>query len=296
MSTFEELSAELDEHLAAGEVMKPVFDELKRKLDRLVDKEDEVISKNHKWGTGSTLDAVPGMNGLHWAYTSNLHEVGALKNKLAKSTAVTHQLYKDTEAHYKRWLPLHDKMKALKAMIVTVTAKRAQVKVAKEAEFKIKYQDASSLVKVLTEHRDEFINEAKKRAHTYYSEVDARLKAVDYDVDKLESRPTHGMRSLQHRLKNARRSFLTEVKTKGVTKLVDEAGQSAADDYDAFVNKLITKIGKPVDTANMTGDPWHGSVLHVVCHDGEKQSWHTQMILNQSKYARLFNQFPTRRL
>lgn len=46
--------------------------------------------------------------------------------------------------------------------------------------------------------------------------------------------------------------------------------------------------------ADMTGNPWHGSTLHVTCVDGEKQSWNTQMIINQSKYQKLFNQFPSR--
>ena len=58
---------------------------------------------------------------------------------------------------------------------------------------------------------------------------------------------------------------------------------------------MITKIGKPVTNAKMAGNIWTNAVLTVTTNDGEEQVWNTKMILNFSKYQKMFNQFPSRR-
>jgi hypothetical protein len=72
--------------------------------------------------------------------------------------------------------------------------------------------------------------------------------------------------------------------------------KGAEDAYRDFMEKMIQKIGKPVVDATMTGSIWTNAVLHVTTDDGEEQSWKTQMILNFSKYQKMFNQFPSRRI
>lgn len=45
----------------------------------------------------------------------------------------------------------------------------------------------------------------------------------------------------------------------------------------------------------MSGNIWTGTTLMVTTNDGEEQIWNTQMIINFSKYQKMFNQFPSRR-
>jgi hypothetical protein len=71
--------------------------------------------------------------------------------------------------------------------------------------------------------------------------------------------------------------------------------KGAEDAYRDFMEKMIQKIGKPVVDAKMTGNIWTNAVLTVTTDDNEEQVWHTQMILNFSKYQKMFNQFPSRR-
>jgi D-xylose transport system substrate-binding protein len=71
--------------------------------------------------------------------------------------------------------------------------------------------------------------------------------------------------------------------------------KGAEDAYRNFMEKMIQKIGKPVVGAKMTGSIWTNAVLTVTTEDNEEQVWHTQMILNFSKYQKMFNQFPSRR-
>ena len=71
--------------------------------------------------------------------------------------------------------------------------------------------------------------------------------------------------------------------------------QGAEASYRDFMHKMITKIGKPVVNAKMTGNIWTSAVLTVNTNDGEEQVWNTKMILNFSKYQKMFNQFPSRR-
>lgn len=294
---FEVLVKELDELLASGSVMKPKFDDLKNKFDRMVDKEGDAAHSPHTRGKGNDLSTnFPGMDPLIHAYTSNLHEVGSLKGKIAKSTEKDHPLHKAWESHYNRWAPVVEKMKKLKTMIVTVTQKRAADKAAKDEAQKTSFRDSHSLISVLSEHKDEFIQRAKERAKTFYEKYIDQIRQASGNLDVLAPRPNSKMSTEAYRIARDRRHFYEEIARKGLSRLIDESGEQAEHDYMAWVVKMTDKIGKVVIDASMTGSPWIGSTISVTCVDGEKQTWHTQMIINQSKYQNLFNQFPSRRV
>jgi hypothetical protein len=70
----------------------------------------------------------------------------------------------------------------------------------------------------------------------------------------------------------------------------------AAFDYDAFVTKLVNKIGEAKSAKLFGNHVWDHSTLIVVKPDGEKQAWSTKQIVNYSKHGKPFNQWPTRRL
>lgn len=73
--------------------------------------------------------------------------------------------------------------------------------------------------------------------------------------------------------------------------------ESAAFQYDAFICKLVQKVG-PVKSAVLFGSHvWAESVLTVTKEtDGGKliESWRTHQIWNQSKFGLSFPQWPTR--
>jgi hypothetical protein len=81
-----------------------------------------------------------------------------------------------------------------------------------------------------------------------------------------------------------------------VRRFIKQRMEWAAADYDAFVIKLVKKIGE-VKKAELHGNHvWGYSTLIVTIPDGEVQAWKTQQIVNHSKLGKPFNQWPTRRM
>ena len=81
-----------------------------------------------------------------------------------------------------------------------------------------------------------------------------------------------------------------------IKKFIELSKEDASAQYDAFVAKLICKIGK-VSEAKLTGNHvWSFSILTVTKADGTVENWKTQMIVNVSKLGKLFNQWPTRKV
>jgi hypothetical protein len=81
-----------------------------------------------------------------------------------------------------------------------------------------------------------------------------------------------------------------------VTRFIQQRMEWAAEEYEAFVAKLVNKIGE-VTKAKLYGNHvWGYSTLIVTMPDGEVQAWKTQQIVNYSKLGKPFNQWPTRRL
>ena len=78
-------------------------------------------------------------------------------------------------------------------------------------------------------------------------------------------------------------------------RLIDNAVKEAELNYLDYITKLENKIGVTVKTAMLDGNLWSGSILTVATTEGT-QRWNTKIIINQSKYGKLFNQFPSRKL
>ena len=75
---------------------------------------------------------------------------------------------------------------------------------------------------------------------------------------------------------------------------VAKVRRDAGFQFEAFVAKLNAKINDITVKADLAGDPWTRSTLTVVTKNKGTQIWKTKMIINVSKYGKLFNQFPTR--
>jgi hypothetical protein len=81
----------------------------------------------------------------------------------------------------------------------------------------------------------------------------------------------------------------------GVARAINNAAKDAAFQYEAYVAKLVKKVGK-CDSANMgfNGGLWFDSDLVVIKGDA-KEVWNTKCIINRSVHGKVFNQFPTRK-
>ncbi len=68
--------------------------------------------------------------------------------------------------------------------------------------------------------------------------------------------------------------------------------------YDAFVAKMVTKVptAKEATYTLPNNRVWNYSILKITKADGSVDNWETKIMVNRSKYDRLFNQWRTRLL
>lgn len=79
-------------------------------------------------------------------------------------------------------------------------------------------------------------------------------------------------------------------------KIIESSKEEAKVSLDGYITKLISKIDAEIVDAKLSGILWTGCILTITTASGEVQEWKTKMILNQSKYHVIFNQFPTRKV
>lgn len=83
----------------------------------------------------------------------------------------------------------------------------------------------------------------------------------------------------------------------GVARFLKIAEENAGLDFDAYVAKLVGKVGEGVEEASVVGRYlWLGSVLSVRKAGGEVERWSTKQIVNFSVYGKAFNQWPSRKV
>jgi hypothetical protein len=304
---------EIDTYIKAGEIMKPQYEILKGQLDRAIEKEAEQISVEHTHGKGMVhYEIDPTLGDLSYAVPNSVREIASLKNKLARiksQAAKDTPFYKAVLAYYNKRKDLAEKLAKLKTLVVTTKQKRAVAKEVKQKEFQKTYNDASTLVKVLEQNIDAYVKRAGEMAAAQFDSWMDTMKANDWDLDKVAPKPKTTMRTDQYRMMQSKRMHYegatdrvegqgnirkySEAKKK---KHIEQSKKNAHAAYMEWVKKMVQKIGKAVQHAEMTGNPWVESTLRVTGHDGEKQVWKSKMIINRSKYNTLFNQFPSRRV
>lgn len=79
-------------------------------------------------------------------------------------------------------------------------------------------------------------------------------------------------------------SFIKGVKANGYIGNIDHK------DATYILSRMLEKAFE-----KEAGSPWIDSTITIKTNDNEVNVWHTKMIINQSKYGKLFNQFPTRK-
>lgn len=161
--------------------------------------------------------------------------------------------------------------------------------------------------------REAAIDRARQEAAKVIARVLSDLEAASWDLNVVAPYPNSwNMGRAEYMVAKGRRS-LYETITRWTTpthrpgtpllvrrdveteeRFIRNAMEDAAAQYDAFVAKLVRKVGDCV-SANLAGSHvWGYSILSVVLPGGATQRWKTQQIVNVSKLGKLFNQWPSR--
>ena len=320
VETLEELRPRIQSALNdPSQIPKREYEDLKYVVEKAIAAEFNPLAVKHWHGKGDeTKHWEPALYDLCHAMPGDYTTLSALKafqKKLDKvKTSTNHPFFQDLKAKHDQTKWVVEAMETLKSRIVTVSQQRTVVKAEKEVVLKKKFSDSSSLIAVLNKHKAEYIEKAKEMAGQQYDQAMKQLAKHDWDIDKLAPAPNSKLGRDAYKAAEANRSFYMNLTDSGATtpsfrvssirkaspakraSMIANAAEGAEASYLAWVTKMVDKIGKSVESAEMTGSPWTGSKLSVKSHDGESQTWHTQMIINQSKYGTLFNQFPSRRL
>ena len=300
----------------AGEILNPRFNDLK-----------SAISYDMRYGKFSPKDDLldlvraerddrdPDLNDLYYTSFDSLASVGKIEKLAAKLHKKNNPKYKkmlaSVDQFVKAWKPVAADMKLLKTKIVKVTQKRAEAKLAKNDAMAKKFADSSSLIKIFESHMDEYKKRAENEAKAFVGRLLDNLKKNGWDLDKVAPYPKSmnrdyktmkNKRDLYQMITKASKSgyrrddpYIVQADRTKINRYIEMNVKGAEDSYRSFMEKMIQKIGKPVIDATMTGNIWTNATLTVTTDDGEQQVWSTKMILNFSKYNKMFNQFPSRR-
>lgn len=163
------------------------------------------------------------------------------------------------------------------------------------------------------------IEQAENATRRMIERVLSDLAAKDWDAEAFAPYPSSRMDRTTYKTKHAKYAFVRNITTgdqerrisyrksgdpeyvvrddAGVERLVRQARDMAALNYDAYVLKLQAKIGDTTAADLVTyGDLWSDSDLIVTLASGERERWNTKVILNHSVYGLAFNQWPTRKM
>ena len=127
------------------------------------------------------------------------------------------------------------------------------------------------------------------RGHGYAAEM-ARAKANRYQrLSKDDpALPYQGSRPGEPRI--------VVMSDEGIASFVEGAERGAATYYDAFIVKMVAKVGEAQDATIDGSHVWSHSILTVTLKDGTVERWKTQQIQNYSKLGFPFPQWPSRKL
>ena len=283
----------LDSQLQAGQIAKADWGDTKDAINRQVERAANEATKVYLQMDQTAREPY---SDLYWDQPHGLHELGKTEKTAVKSPdGPFKQAMLNLVATYK---PLKAKLDQLKPLIVTATQQRTAAKAQQATQRKAQEGSAAALVDALKENRTQYVEEARKRALAYITDTQRRITERG-GPDAVAPDPDRGMRKDDPRAyekAQQKRAWVEMIMKQAPDDYANQEAQASGDSYDAWVYKLVQKIGKPVTQAQVSGDPWTGSTISVTTNDGEQQTWNTKMILNTSKLGKVFNQFPTRKM
>lgn len=315
MTTTGEITDAIAKHKRAGEIMNQEYIELNGRARAIFSGDadhvrDLILKHIH---AGHRTDE---LNTLYYDWP---HDSFVSLNKAGRQlTKLKDPKFKDVVTAgnevVKKWAPIAADLKELKGKVVKATQKRAEAKAEAEKVMSKKKADSSALIKIFESHMNEYVAMAEKRAKEFVDDKLAALKKAGWDLNKIAPQPnSRTMSQSEYRTAQAKRDLyrsftkstqsvsrpgdpdIREPNKAMIDHYVEMNKKGAQEAYENFMHKMMQKIGKPVVAATMKGNIWTNAILTVTTDDGEEQVWHTQMILNFSKYQKMFNQFPSRR-
>jgi hypothetical protein len=295
--------------IEAGEITKSVFAELRSySINRFVDDAFDMVIAD-KYLTCGKFQSLPS-DLQHVDYLREARLIGGYEKKIKKLKHADHPMIKDIFALINELRELQDAVEYLKTVEISAVVKKAAVKAQKQEELKIRNQTDAVYQAVLPLKLAAEQN-AELRTREIAARVAEELAEVGGNLNKLAPEPEYisyaNSQTLKYKMEMQTRAFYIgfsvrigkttkrEVTAEHVEELVARAIRDAALQFEAFVFKLNDKINDPVLSASLAGNAvWTDSYLTVNTKNKGQQVWHTQMILNVSKYGKVFNQFPTR--
>lgn len=163
--------------------------------------------------------------------------------------------------------------------------------------------------------KSDAVRRAKEEAERLVGDISKILETAGWDINVAAPRPDGGMARPQYTAAQSKRTLFSSV-TKSVeqfviyrrnapetvtmdetriARFVADAQEETGIEYDAFVAKMVEKVGECVSAELAGSHVWGFSLLTVTKKDGTVETWKTQMIVNVSKLGKLFNQFPSRK-
>ena len=146
------------------------------------------------------------------------------------------------------------------------------------------------IIKIIEEHGWDVEKAAPYPNSNWRSREEYITKRARYNIFRrlTKSKNTTGCRKMND-------PDFVEVSPINEATFVNEAIDRAAIQYDAFVAKLVGKIGD-CDTATLSGSHVWGYSILTVTKGSTVERWKTQQIVNVSKLGLLFNQWPSRKM
>lgn len=163
--------------------------------------------------------------------------------------------------------------------------------------------------------KSEAVEHAEQAARETVEKVRQELEEGGWDINAVAPYP-YGLHGLQHDVAKAKYSLFHELATsdpaKGyqraargdpryvvmdpdmIERFVDHRRRGAALQYDAFIVKMVAKVGEVVSAELEGSHVWGESFLTVEKKSGEREIWKTQQIVNYTKYGRPYYQWPSR--
>jgi hypothetical protein len=176
--------------------------------------------------------------------------------------------------------------------------------------------NASPIARAILPLKSDAVRRAKEEAERLVGNIAKILENAGWDINVAAPRPDGGMPRPQYVAAQSKRTLFSSL-TKNVEQFVTyrrsapepvkmdeakiarfvvEAQQAAEVEYDAFVAKMVEKVGTCTSATLSGSHVWGYSLLTLTKADGSTETWKTQMIVNVSKLGKLFNQFPSRKV
>jgi hypothetical protein len=169
---------------------------------------------------------------------------------------------------------------------------------------------AEPVGRALMPQKVDAVRSAAEDAQRVIDRVMADLEKHGWDINAAAPRPStwaanykaasakRGLYSrLSESLDNRYRTSgpdIVKADPKGHLRFISDAEQDAALQYDAFICKMVGKVGEVTDATIEGEHVWGHSILTVTLPSGEVQRWKTQQIVNYSVYGTPYLQWPSR--